>query len=118
MLLGMIRLAGKHMKFWKSAGNQLEFSWKINCSCTMGHKSNVVRHDKISWKSSEILEISWKSAGNQLDISWKINCSSSMGHTSNVVRHDETSWKSYEILEIWSKSVGSQLEISWKSVGK
>ena len=66
ILLGMTKLAGNHMKFgnqleinWKSVGNQL----KISCSSTMGHKSNVVRYYEISWKSSEILEISWKSAG-------------------------------------------------------
>ena len=28
LLLGMIRLAGYHMKFWKSVENQLEIIWK------------------------------------------------------------------------------------------
>ena len=74
MLLGMTKIAGNHMQIlisWKSAGNQLKISWKINCSSTMGHKSNVVMHDENSWKSFEILEMSWKSAGNQQEISWK-----------------------------------------------
>ena len=92
------------MKFWKSVGNQQE----INCSSTMSHKSNVVRHDENSWKSYEIL-ISWKSAGHQLEISWKINCFSTIGHISNIVRHDVISWKLYEILEISWKSVRNQL---------
>ena len=56
---------------WKSVGNELEISWKINCSSSMGNKSNDVRHHETSWKSYDILEISWKSAGNQLEISWK-----------------------------------------------
>ena len=61
MLLHMMRLAGNHIQFWKSVGNQLEISWKSTVLAPLGINKNSV--DETSWKLVGIqLKISWKSA--------------------------------------------------------
>ena len=64
MLLGMMRLAGNKMTFFKSADNQLEISYYV----TMGHKSmmRLAGNQMQFWK---LIGISWKSDENQLEIS-------------------------------------------------
>ena len=84
MLLGMMRLAGNHMNFWKSVRNQMEISWKSvgnqlenSYSSTMVIEAMLLGIIRLAgncvkfWKESNVFSIMGKSGGNLLKMSWK-----------------------------------------------